>query len=281
MQGRSFITLVVTFFLSTTLQAALNKSYYPKKFQDDVRFGKVKNSDLKERLFAIIAGIHETGGKTDRIVESCPESATCFTQDREISYKEARKHLFGSLHLKKYRGEYYVEDVYCEKEFDSEFGVGPNKIPDSNYLNCEHTWPQSRFSPKFPSLVQKNDLHHLFPSDSRANSSRSNHIFAMVNGRAVNKTCQTSRRGMAIGSSLTAFEPPENHRGNVARALFYFSVRYKIQIDPLEEGYLRDWHREDPVDAEERKRNDEIFKIQQNRNPFIDEPLLVDDIRDF
>ena len=103
----------------------------------------------------------------------------------------------------------------------------------------------------------------------------------MVNGRAVNKTCQTSRRGMAIGSSLTAFEPPENHRGNVARALFYFSVRYKIQIDPLEEGYLRDWHREDPVDAEERKRNDEIFKIQQNRNPFIDEPLLVDDIRDF
>lgn len=281
MQGRMIVTLVATLFLSTTIQASLDQSYYPKNFQDAVASGKLKNTALKNELFAIVAGIHETSGKTDRIVESCPESSTCYTQDRDISYKQAREYLFGQLHLKKSGNTYYVEDVYCEKEFDSEFGVGPGKIPDPNYLNCEHTWPQSRFSPNFPTLVQKNDLHHLYPADSRANSSRSNHIFAMVDGRAVNKTCQSSRRGMAIGSSLTAFEPAENHRGNVARALFYFSVRYKIHIDPLEEGYLREWHREDPVDAEERKRNDEIFKIQQNRNPFIDEPLLADDIRDF
>ena len=281
MQGRSLITLVVAFLISTNIQASLNDRYYPKSFQDSVQSGKLKNSELKEQLFNIIAGIHDTTHKTDKIVKKCPESSTCFTQERNISYKQARKFLFGKLHLQKNRGEYFIKDVYCQKEFGSEFGVGPNKIPNSNHLNCEHTWPQSRFSPKFPSLVQKNDLHHLYPTDSRANSSRSNHIFAIVNGRAVNNTCQSSRRGMAIGSSLTAFEPPENHRGNVARALFYFSVRYKIQIDPLEESYLREWHRDDPVDSTEIKRNNEIFKIQKNRNPFIDEPLLVDDIRDF
>ena len=71
----------------------------------------------------------------------------------------------------------------------------------------------------------------------KANSSRSNHIFAIVNGRA-NNTCQSSRRGMAIGSSLTAFEPPENHRGNVAVPCFTFTDTNSDR--PLEESFLRD-----------------------------------------
>ncbi|MFZ5949748.1 MAG: endonuclease, partial [Candidatus Rifleibacteriota bacterium] len=40
-------------------------------------------------------------------------------------------------------------------------------------------------------------------------------------------------------------------------------------------------HREDPVDEEEKARNDRIENIQHNRNPFVDRPDFVDQISDF
>ncbi|RYZ68005.1 MAG: nuclease, partial [Proteobacteria bacterium] len=77
------------------------------------------------------------------------------------------------------------------------------------------------------------------------------------------------------------FEPPDAHKGNVARALFYFSVRYNIKIDPIEENFLKAWNKADPVDQEESGRNEAIMKIQGNRNPFVDFPELADSIGDF
>jgi endonuclease I len=77
------------------------------------------------------------------------------------------------------------------------------------------------------------------------------------------------------------FEPPTVHKGRVARALFYFSVRYDIPLDPEEEAYLKKWNAEQPVDQEEITRNEEIYKAQGNRNPFIDYPELASLIADF
>ena len=198
-----------------------------------------------------------------------------------FSYKKARAILFGELHLKNSSKGHKIEDVYCQKSFGKEVGVGPGKIPQSNYLNCEHTWPQSRFNSNMSKTAQKTDLHHLYPTDSRANSSRGNLIFGEVNGRAVNSSCVASQRGEEYGSGTTAFQPPRRHRGNVARALFYFSIRYKISISQTEEDYLREWHRDDPVDAHERQRNNRIADLQGNRNPFIDDSSLVEQIADF
>lgn len=63
--------------------------------------------------------------------------------------------------------------------------------------------------------------------------------------------------------------------------MLYFAVRYGAPIDEHQETYLRLWHNEDPVDDEERSRNREIEKYQNNANPFIDNPELVDQIVDF
>jgi endonuclease I len=77
------------------------------------------------------------------------------------------------------------------------------------------------------------------------------------------------------------FEPLDSHKGNVARAMLYFSVRYKKSLTDKQEKLFREWNNLDPVDLNEQIRNDRIEKIQGNRNPFIDDEKLVDQIENF
>ncbi|NCB38422.1 MAG: hypothetical protein EOM80_06585 [Erysipelotrichia bacterium] len=77
------------------------------------------------------------------------------------------------------------------------------------------------------------------------------------------------------------FDVRPQSRGNIARAIFYFSTRYAKRIAPSEEEVLRKWHQEDPVDVHEKSRNERVEAIQGNRNPFIDKPEFVNNISDF
>ena len=113
------------------------------------------------------------------------------------------------------------------------------------------------------------------------NSIRGNFKFGEVDIPKVALKCPISKLGQVSHASGEFFEPPSRHKGNVARALLYFSVRYKIHIDPVEEKFLKKWNVEDPVDAFEKQRNDRIQQIQGNRNPFVDHPELADAISDF
>jgi endonuclease I len=86
------------------------------------------------------------------------------------------------------------------------------------------------------------------------------------------------------------FEPPNLLKGDLARTYFYLSTAYwkkwtcctgpgydKSDIASWMEQDLRQWHKQDPVDALELLRNDEIYNHwQHNRNPFIDHPEWVD-----
>lgn len=199
---------------------------------------------------------------------------------KALGYNPAKRALFGKLHLEKNHQGYYVRDLYCEINYTN--GVGPGSMPDQNQLNCEHTWPQSKFTKSFPTELQKSDLHHLFPTDSKANSTRGNFEFADVVANENLHNCQASKSGPSVVSGgHTYFEPPTPHKGNVARAIFYFSVRYKMPVSEAQEEFLRRWNDIDPVDDAEKLRNDEIEKLQGNRNPFIDNSNLVDQIQDF
>lgn len=198
-----------------------------------------------------------------------------------FSYREARVKLFNQIHLKEDYSGYFIEGVYCSQKFSVGREHPGRSIPDHTILNTEHTWPQSKFSQRFRRIVQKTDLHHLYPTFSKINSQRGNLPFADVVGERV-LFCNQSQSGRAIDNGAGVyFEPPDEHKGNVARALFYFSIRYQISIDPVQEYYLKLWHYLDPVDDEEEKRNDKVFSYQKNRNPFIDLPDLVSEIEDF
>lgn len=179
-----------------------------------------------------------------------------------VDYGKARQIIM--LQLDNHGGN--VECVYTGKMTKVK-----DKMPSNTTLNIEHTWPQSMGAVG----PAKSDLHHLFPTDSKANSYRSSLPFGVCDERHIKFDVGGSRCDGSV------FEVRKQHRGNVARAMFYFAVRYNKSIDAQEEAVLRQWHKDDPVDACERARNDAIEAIQRNRNPFIDHPEYVDQITNF
>ena len=147
--------------------------------------------------------------------------------------------------------------------------------PSGSVLNTEHTWPQSRGA---DSGDARSDLHHLFPVRPDVNSRRSNNYFGVVTNPS------WEEGGSKYGTDAngeTRFEPRDAHKGDVARALFYFAVMYDGDIIPDEEAVLRDWHARFPPDGADRARNNRVAQRQRSRNPFVDFPELVDKIEDF
>lgn len=247
---------------------------------------KPTDTDFRAKLHTILNSSHvPQHGKPDAIVKACPDdNSQCF--HREIhTYREARQFLFGDLDLLSTPKGYALKSVYCdqildETQFPENGKPGPGKIPANEMMNAEHTWPQSKFTTQFPTNMQKTDVHILFATDKISNVQRSNLEFANVEIIEYD-TCKASRKGTTSKKRDIYFEPPDYHKGNVARAIFYFAVRYKMKIDPTEENNLRKWHELDPVDDAERARHERIFEYQHDRNPFIDEPEWVSEIQDF
>lgn len=183
-----------------------------------------------------------------------------------IDYGSARQHIFTSIDNE----AGVVEGVYTGNT------IRTDAIPPPSQFNTEHTWPQSRGSDTGPA---ESDMHHLFPVDADANSARSNDRLGNVASNA-DWSSGGSKSGVnAAGDPV--FEPRDVHKGNAARAIFYFAVVYERDIPETEESTLRKWHNMDAVDAAERKRNAAIAEIQESRNRFVDYPSLVGNIEDF
>lgn len=182
-----------------------------------------------------------------------------------LTYAQANEILFTKLDASK--GS--VCSVYSP-----DICASSDKIPDTKVMNIEHTWLQSQGAIG----NAKSDLHNLFPSDSPTNSMRSDLPFCDV--MQVRWTNNASKRGMSKFNEH-CFEPPKDHKGNVARAIFYFSVRYRKPLDANQEYFLRLWNAADPVDQNEIDRNRAIAEFQKITNPFIDRPELVNQIGKF
>ncbi|MBL7542409.1 MAG: endonuclease [Bdellovibrionaceae bacterium] len=250
---------------------------------------RTADTNMRTVLRSILVNSHVAEpGQMDRIVAKCaPDNKICY-QHTPLGYERARLFLMGYFYLVQTAGnQYAIKEAYCNKlygpeEFRSKSQMPrPQFIPDNTVINVEHTWPQSRFTGQHPTDTQKSDLHHLYPTDSKLNAIRGNYPFGEVETDSSVLKCGQSRFGQSRTIRGPVFEPPDVHKGHVARALFYFAVRYDLTIDAAQEATLRSWHQQFPVDSEELLRNDEIHKAQGNRNPFIDHPELVASMRDF
>lgn len=279
---KSLVFFFFVLFVSTSFAQVGQKltnghwAYYGEEFYTTLKSNKKFERTLFNRIFN--ENHLPSKGKYDQIKSQCNESG-CY-RHFSVGYTRARQIMFGELDILRDNEGTYVLDVYCGKKFyfrslDEVSGMHTR-------VNIEHTWPQSKFNGNFPKDMQKSDMHHLYLTDSNANSRRGNNPFGFVpvkSNEMVGEGCNFSRFG--ITDSGDTYTPPANHRGNVARALFYFALHYNLGISSREEAILRKWHKEDPVDQAEIIRHEKITKHQYVRNPFVDHPEIVDRISDF
>jgi endonuclease I len=165
----------------------------------------------------------------------------------------------------------------------------------SDGWNREHLWPNS-YGIDSKGLAYS-DIHALRPCDSNVNSSRGNKHFDESNPDSRYYKFPSHPEATLCSSDNNSWSPPESLKGDIARAMFYMDIRYEgndgepdLELtDDLTEitssnskmGSLKTlliWHILDPVSEKEKIRNDRVYEIQKNRNPFIDRPQWVSSI---
>ncbi len=171
--------------------------------------------------------------------------------------------------------------------------------------NREHVVPQSTFNSDYPMY---SDLHFIIPADARINSLRNNYPYGVGNSTVHYTFTNTSKiANSAIPNyayTNRVYEPINEFKGDIARMLLYFVARYEDKLpsfnyytninpaidrsaldgtaerafDPEYIAMLIQWHNQDGVSQKEIDRNNAVYAIQKNRNPFIDNPQWVNAI---
>ena len=158
-------------------------------------------------------------------------------------------------------------------------------------MNREHSFPKSWWGGT--QVDAYTDLNHLYPSDADANLAKNNYPLGEVSTASFNNGCTKVGTPMAGqgGGCSTVFEPDDEYKGDFARTYFYMATCYQdytwkytymvsnsswLTLNQWSINLLLKWSREDPVSDKEVARNDAVYKIQNNRNPFIDNPLLAE-----
>lgn len=205
---------------------------------------------------------------------------------------------------KKFNGK--VWDMYSDRPCDSslyEYTFVTNQCgtytQEGNCYNREHTIPDSWWGGSTTDSMYT-DLFNVIPTDGYVNGQRGNYTFGTV-GSASYTSTNGSKRGSCNypgynGVQGIVFEPIDEYKGDFARIFFYMITRYESRIPqwatfanaadaldgskypgfkPWQLNLLLEWHNNDPVDQKEINRNNAVYSIQGNRNPFVDNPQYV------
>jgi len=183
-----------------------------------------------------------------------------------------------------------IWDMYSNCTFNPGSSHCGNYTYECDCVNREHTSPQSWFNSDSPMV---SDIFNVYPTDGKVNGERNNYPYGEV-GTAT----YTSKNGSKLGASGFAdyagivFEPIDEYKGDFARTYFYMATRYaglceswvaganvvystaNLGLTTYAKNLFLKWSRQDPVSAKEILRNNAAYAIQNNRNPFIDNPGL-------
>lgn len=194
-----------------------------------------------------------------------------------------------------------TSDVRADGSIWDMYSAVVRYFPDSGShpdMHIEHCVPKSWWGEESSFIYDASfDLHHLVPADASANMSKGNRILGVVDESIDKPTLDNgvSKSGKArIGDVIhSVFEPHDDYKGDFARMYMYVVTCYQdytwqsngvnmfnTEAYPTLNEYARellmDWHRLDPVSVKEIDRNEVVYSVQNNRNPFIDFPLLAE-----
>lgn len=159
-------------------------------------------------------------------------------------------------------------------------------------MNIEHSFPKSWWKGYENNAYR--DLFHLYPSDGQTNTIKGNLPLGEIyqNASFDNGVSKIGPNGFSNVYTGSCFEPADEYKGDFARSYFYIVTAYENFKDwwtsPMLDNntwpvfnkwsteLLLKWHREDPVSPIEQNRQEKVYQIQGNRNPYIDYPELVE-----
>ena len=231
-------------------------------------------------------------GKSDEALMSALRSIIC--EHREVSYSSG---LLNAFAIADVDDEGYIIDIYSNCRYrPSDNGSSASHVGEG--YNREHSFPRSWFGGEVSPM--NTDVYHIYPTDIRVNSQRGNNPYGMcANGTRLTYGSYVAKGKLGNstypGYSGVVFEPDDEYKGDLARTYFYMATCYKnelpswpgsAQLDYSRNKYkafstwtinmLMEWTRLDPVSEKEIKRNEAVYGIQGNRNPFIDHPELAE-----
>ena len=202
-----------------------------------------------------------------------------------LGYNNARDVMYSIIDLE---DDNSLKGIYTNYTIFIDPAQDPRPQTNAFNMNCEHSWPQSMGAGSEP---QKSDLHHLYPARGNVNSSRGNKHFADIDDNDTDKWWRFDYYETSIPNEFIdefsevdngngVFEPREDVKGNIARSMFYFYTMYNDVADTnffnIQKETLYDWHRQDPVDANELNRTLAIAGYQENKpNPYVVDSTLV------
>ncbi|GJM05581.1 MAG: hypothetical protein DHS20C09_15770 [marine bacterium B5-7] len=171
--------------------------------------------------------------------------------------------------------------LYCGFRFDSSIALTEDRLfvieqiyPSSwmlQYIQCGSR-RQCRLNEKSRFTRMEADMHNLYPVWQEADVARRDSSFGIIEGEDWRyENCDFER-------NHNVTEPRPIARGNIARAIFYMHTQYGVPVakDMLNE--LKRWNRLDPPSKQEMLRNNLIEELQGNRNKFIDNPSMAEQI---
>lgn len=174
--------------------------------------------------------------------------------------------------------------------YPESFNVGPRDVSLVQVIPAEWWSVQSSMQSYIvrdlynmvPALYDVGGLKGVYPPGTVTDASFSNGLWSVG-------------LGLFDGVSRHLWQPPYGYEGDVARIVFYLFTVYPDGLVPfglngalyvdssyypgISEPALRQlltWHRNDPVDALERGRNDMFARYQGNANPFVEFPALAE-----
>lgn len=198
-----------------------------------------------------------------------------------LSYNGARDAMYG--YIDNENGS--VQCIYTEYTVDNVPSDNPRAYLYENGIDCEHLFPQSMYEGTSP---MKSDIHHLRPCKSNVNSSRGNKPYNESNDNQTQtwywleyqqSNPPNQNRDKYSESASGVFEPREEVKGDIARAIFYFYTMYSNVADDNffeeQKDILYDWHQDDPINQLEVNRTWDIADYQDYPNPFIVDETLI------
>jgi len=178
-----------------------------------------------------------------------------------------KKHFWGDL----YKGG--GTTFYCKKPFTKKNILITNSHIYSSswvrdHLSCGTPRQCRNESEQYRQITS--DLHNIVPADSRFELKRKNSRFGSVGNEVEKEACGFRR-------SFQLLQPPEDIKGDIARAILYMHSSYQLPIMGSIDD-LKRWNLEDPPSEEEIERNKQINEIQGNENIYITNPEKADSL---